>query len=100
MTESTATLPGRHWHTVKEIIAARRSNGNVDPEREVPKELLNELLDLAVTAPNHYRTNPFRFVVLTGAARNRLGSLVADVLAKRPDQKESVLERQRAQYLR
>ena len=50
MTDATATLPGRHWHTVKEIIAARRSNGNVDPERQVPREILNDLLDLAVTA--------------------------------------------------
>jgi nitroreductase len=100
MPESTATLPNTHWHTVAEIIRTRRSNGNVDPARPVPRELVNELIDLAVTAPNHYRTNPFRFVVFSGAARNRLGSLVADVLATRPDQKEAVLERQRVQYLR
>ena len=100
MTDSTVAHPSHHWHTVKEIIAARRSNGNVDPARELPRELVNELLDLAVTAPNHYRTNPFRFVVLTGAARGRLGGVVADVLSKRPDQKEANLERQRGQYLR
>ena len=100
MVESTVTLSNKHWPAVAETIRTRRSNPNVDPDRPVSREMVEELLNLAVTAPNHYRTNPFRFVVFSGPARNRLGALVADILARRPDQKESILERQRVQYLR
>jgi len=100
MVESTATLSNTHWPAVAATIRSRRSNPNVDPDRPVDRETVEELLSLAVTAPNHYRTNPFRFVVFAGPARNRLGAIVADILAGRPDQKESFLERQRVQYLR
>ncbi len=91
---------GTTWEAVAEAIRGRRSNLNVDHEREVPREVVEELAGLAVQAPNHYRTNPWRFVVLTGQARVRLGNLVADILAKRPDQKEAAVERQRVQFLR
>jgi nitroreductase len=88
------------WAAVAEAIRGRRSNLNVDHEREVPREVVEELAGLAVQAPNHYRTNPWRFVVLTGQARARLGDVVAGILAGRPDAKEAAVERQRAQFLR
>src|SRR5207237_8616083 len=67
------TVTDSRLATVSEVIRERSSNLNVDPDREVASELIDELISLAVTAPNHYRTNPWRFVVLTGAARERLG---------------------------
>lgn len=88
------------WDTVATVIRERRSNLNVDLERPVSPELVDRLIELATWAPNHYRTNPWRFVVMTGAARARIGEVVAGVLARRPDVKETVLERQRVQFLR
>jgi nitroreductase len=88
------------WETVASTIRERRSNMNVDLERPVPREVVDDLLDLATWAPNHYRTNPWRFVVLTGKARERIGEIAARAAASRPDAKESIVERQRAQFLR
>lgn len=88
------------FQAVAETIRERRSNLNVDLERPVPRELIDDLIDLATTAPNHYRTNPWRFVVLTGPARGRIGQIAADALARQPDAKEAILERQRSQFLR
>jgi nitroreductase len=78
----------------------RRSNLNVDPEGEVPRAIVDELLGLGVTAPNHYRTNPWRFAVLTGAARQRLSEIAANALAEKGTANEAVLERQRTQFQR
>jgi len=93
-------LNGANWKVVSETIRSRRSNLNVDLERPVPREVIDELVDLAVSAPNLYRTNPWRFVVLTGSARSRLGEIVAREVAKQPEVKEAFVERQRAQFLR
>src|SRR5947207_68478 len=100
MVDSTVASNGTTWDAVSETIRTRRSNLNVDLKRPVPREVVDELLRLAVMAPNHYRTNPWRFVVLTGNARARLGNVVANEVAKQPDMKEAVVERQRVQYLR
>jgi nitroreductase len=43
----------------------------------VPRETIVQLLDCAVRAPNHKLTEPWRFAVLTGAARARLAELRA-----------------------
>jgi nitroreductase len=95
------TKPNGTWAAVSEAIRTRRSNLNVDLERPVPPAMIEELAELAVSAPNHYRTNPWRFVVLSGPARQRLGEIVAREVAKQqPDAKEAVIERQRAQFLR
>lgn len=93
-------MPTAAYETIAQTIKNRRSNLNVDTERAVPDELVQELLDLATWAPNHYRTNPHRFAVLTGAARARVGEVVAKAVAAKPDAKEAVVERQRVQFLR
>jgi nitroreductase len=59
------------------LARARRTSLRVDPERPVPPELVDRLLELAVWAPNHKKTWPWRFAVMTGPARSRLGELVA-----------------------
>ena len=43
----------------------------------VPRDTIARLLDAAVRAPNHKLTEPWRFAVLTGAARDRLADLRA-----------------------
>src|SRR5690242_18107421 len=70
---------------VLEAIHSRHSQGKVklDP---VPRELIEKLLDAAVQAPNHYKVRPWRFVVLTGEGRNKLGEVMAASQRKRhPD---------------
>lgn len=47
----------------EEAIRSRRTQKAFTPE-PVPRELLNELLELARWAPNHHLTNPWRFRVV------------------------------------
>jgi nitroreductase len=49
----------------------------------VPRETIAQVLDCAVRAPNHKLTEPWRFAVLTGAARGRLAGLRARHRLKR-----------------
>ena len=48
---------------VEDAIRSRRTHKAFAPE-PVPRELLDELLELARWAPNHHLTNPWRFRVL------------------------------------
>jgi nitroreductase len=43
----------------------------------VPRQIVESLLECAVRAPNHKLTEPWRWVVLTGAARDRYADLRA-----------------------
>jgi nitroreductase len=58
-------------------ITARTSVRRFLP-RPVPRELIQQLLDCAIRAPNHKLTEPWRFAVLTGKARD----LFADIRAR------------------
>lgn len=64
---------------VDEVIRSRRTSLLVDPDDPVPDELISLLLELATWAPNHKRTWPWRFTVVTGGARHRLGEALASV---------------------
>src|SRR5437870_3597541 len=47
---------------------------------------LQEILLAGASAPDHGRMQPWRFIVLEGDARNRLGELMAQSLARREPQ--------------
>lgn len=65
-----------------DLIRARRTSMLVDRDRPVPAELVGQLCELAMWAPNHKRTWPWRFALFTGDGRARLGeALVADMIA-------------------
>ena len=81
------------------VMRQRRTNLNVDLERAVPQEMIAELLELATWAPNHRLTNPWRFSVLTGEARARLGELEAAGL-ERMDAPQAKIDSARVKYLR
>lgn len=66
---------------VDEVIRSRRTSLLMDPDDEVPTDLIELLIELATWAPNHKRTWPWRFSVLTGAARYRFGEALAAVAA-------------------
>lgn len=84
---------------VDAVLRARRTSLLVDPEASVPAELVARLIDLAVLAPNHKRTWPWRFTVLTGEGRRRFGAALAEagVRAGLDDGKVAKL---RTKYLR
>ena len=75
-----------HRHSHKKVKA--------DP---VPREIIEKLLDAAVQAPNHYKVRPWRFVVLTGEARHRLGDVMAaSQLDRHPEFPPEAFEKCRA----
>ena len=63
-------------------ITARTSVRRFRPD-PVPREIVQRLLDCAVRAPNHKLTEPWRFVVLTGSARDRFADIRARHRLKR-----------------
>lgn len=54
-----------------ELVRARRTHKSFGPEAVAP-EVVDELLELARWAPNHHRTNPWRFRVLGTESLARL----------------------------
>lgn len=60
-----------------EAIRTRRMIPRVTDERPTREEIA-ELLDLAVRAPTHHLTEPWRFHVLAGDARELLAKAIAD----------------------
>jgi nitroreductase len=63
-------------------ITARTSVRRFLPQ-PVSRELIQQLLDCAIRAPNHKLTEPWRFAVLTGKARDRFADIRAYHRSKR-----------------
>jgi len=83
-----------------EAIHNRQSQGKVKQD-PVPREAIEKLLDAAVQAPNHYKVRPWRFVVLTGDARNKLGDVMAASQRDRhPDYPQAAFDKTRGLPLR
>ena len=81
---------------VFEAIYNRHSQKKVKPEA-VPREMIEKLLDAAVQAPNHYKVRPWRFVVLRGEARYRLGEVMAaSQLERHPEFPQEAFDKCRA----
>jgi nitroreductase len=59
-----------------ETIHKRHSVSKVKADAP-PRDMVEKLLDAGNHAPNHYKVRPWRFVVLTGNARNKLGDAMA-----------------------
>jgi nitroreductase len=68
-----------------DAIAAIKSRISVRhfSNRPIARELIEQLLDCAVRAPNHKLTQPWRFAVLTGAAKDRFAQIRAGHRLKR-----------------
>lgn len=81
-------------------IHSRHSVAKVKPD-PLPREVIEKLLSAAVQAPNHYKVRPWRFVVLTGKGRERLGDVMAASFhAKFPDVPVEALDKERQKPLR
>ena len=60
-----------------------RQSVKIVKQDPVPRELIERLLAAGAQAPNHHKVRPWRFVVLTGTARNKLGEVMAQSLKRR-----------------
>jgi nitroreductase len=75
--------------TLTKIIKGRRS---IFPasyiKKEIPKELIEQILESANYAPTHKLTQPWRFVVIRNEAKTRLGQTLGQLYtAKVPAEK-------------
>ena len=73
---------------VFEAIEARRSIGKVRSDRP-ERAQIEKLLEMAILAPNHHLTQPWRFFVVAGTARQELGAIMRANLAERLPETES-----------
>lgn len=65
------------------------------------EQQLNDILKCAITAPDHAKLCPWRFIVIRGEARNALGDVFVDAAKSRdPDISEQKLERLKEKPLR
>lgn len=83
-----------------EALTTRVSAGKlVDPAPD--DAVLSQLFAAAERAPDHGRLRPWRFLVIRGEARQALGQLMADALARRePDAPEALLEKEQGKAFR
>lgn len=62
---------------------------------------LDEIFRSAMSAPDHGAVRPWRFLIIQGEARERLGDVFADAMARRePEADAEALEKARAKPLR
>ena len=97
MTEPTAT---DHLDALEALARDRRSSLRVDPDRPVDPELVERLVQLAATAPNHKKTYPWRFRVVTGDARSALGEALARDLIDAGEESPGKISKARVKYRR
>ncbi|SMO73549.1 nitroreductase family protein [Melghirimyces algeriensis] len=64
-----------------QAIRTRRSIGKVS-ENLPERELIEKILEAARWAPNHHMTQPWKYFVLTGDARTRLGEVMKEIKAE------------------
>jgi nitroreductase len=83
-----------------EAIHTRMSIGRMKMQ-PVEREKIEGLLDAGAQAPNHHKVRPWRFVVISGSARERLGDVMAENFHRRfPDVKPEAMQKERAKPVR
>jgi nitroreductase len=82
------TVKAQHV-SVRDIIKQRRSIGQMT-EEQPSREQIEQLLEAATYAPNHHISEPWQFFVLTGAAREELGKVMAATLQARLEEPASM----------
>ena len=66
-----------------ELVRSRRTHMLVDRGRDVPIDLLERLCELGTWAPNHKKTWPWKFAIVTGEGRARLGEAFVEDMNER-----------------
>lgn len=84
-------------------IEGRRSIAKVLPEMP-PRDAIERILEAATWAPNHHVTEPWRFVVIAGHARESLGHVMAQAkierMIRQGKETEGEYERAKAKAMR
>lgn len=70
------------YQAVAESIRQRRTIKQF-LSQPVPRAVVQELIELAVFAPNHKLTEPWRFYVLDGPSRDQLGAIAAQITTEK-----------------
>lgn len=86
--------------TVSEVIKSRRSTGWAKMNGQtIPNELVQQILELATWAPNHGKTEPWKFFVYTGEAMKEFGRQHAALYtANTPEEKFQEATAQRLEH--
>jgi nitroreductase len=85
---------------VFEAVYKRQSIGNLKPD-DVADDVVQQLLDAAVQAPNHHNVRPWRFIVIRGEGRHRIGAVMAQSLVQRvPEATPGAVKKERERLLR
>ena len=87
------------FEELRELVRARRTDMMVDKDRALDDGTLEKLCELAMWAPNHKRTWPWRFAHVKGEARGTYGNTVADALAT-AGKDEDAVAKARTKFLR
>ncbi len=58
-------------------------------DKTVPTELVEQIIEAGTYAPNHFRTEPWRFFVLSGEGRAKLGDVLGEITKSELEELES-----------
>lgn len=92
-------MTGADPDVIDALITSRRTCLRMDPDSPVDPTVIGQLCRLATWAPNHRRTQPWRFAAFTGDGRRDLGDTIATVMAAEGREREKVAKT-RVKYLR
>jgi nitroreductase len=105
MPAQRAPIPLQAGDLTMDALAALSTRHSIAPPfltAPGPDEpMLAQILAAGASAPDHGRLRPWRFIVVRGDARERLGEVFAEALVKRqPDASAEALEQERGRPLR
>jgi len=91
--------------TTSPVLDALINRASMPPrlfsDRVPPREDIEKMLEAAMSAPDHGAVRPWRFHIVEGEARNKLGDLFAEVLLDRdPFAPTSAIEKAKGRPLR
>ena len=71
-------------HDLEQAINDRRSTRMFLPDKPVPRELVDQALELAIRAPSNSNVQPWHLRLVSGAARERLVAALLDEATSKP----------------
>ena len=71
-------------YDLEQAINERRSTRMFLPDKPVPRELVDEALELAIRAPSNSNIQPWHLVLVSGPARDRLVAALLDEAGSKP----------------
>ncbi len=100
----SVTSPSPAAAALYEAMSGRRSIARVRLDAPPERAVIERILGAACWAPYHHCTEPWRFVVVSGDARQRLGEVAARTLALDPglpaETAQKVQVKERGKFMR